>query len=82
MKDNNTSKDDSGFTRNDKDSYIQSDPRENNNVNINNNQNKKYELPNRSAVLDDVNKNKDNSYILKMNKQNDDSIGNMNMSNT
>jgi len=68
MKDNNTSKDDSGFTRNDKDSYIQSDPRENNNVNINNNQNKKYELPNRSAVLDDVNKNKDNSYILKMNK--------------
>jgi len=41
MKDNNTSKDDSGFTRNDKDSYIQSDPRENVNISNNNNQNKK-----------------------------------------
>lgn len=59
MKDNNTSKDESGFTRND--SQIQSDNRDAYNS-------KKFELPNRSAVLDDVSKNKDNSYILKMNK--------------
>lgn len=65
VKDINMSKDDSGFTRND--SQIRSSDRD-----------KKFELPNRSAVLDDVNRNKDQSYILKMNKYNEEnSIGNM-----
>jgi len=49
VKDINMSKDDSGFTRHD--SQIRSSDR---------NQNK-FELPNRSEVLNDVNKNKDQS---------------------
>jgi len=66
VKDINMSKDDSGFTRHD--SQIRSNDRDQ----------KKFELPDRSAVLDDVNKNKDESYILKMNKYNEEnSIGNM-----
>lgn len=48
-KDGNLSKDDSGFTRHD--SQVRSDPRGD----------KKFELPFRSAVLDDVSKNKDTS---------------------